>query len=133
MKKNTIPFVMFLLIIPISYACRTPIIYNEYGVPVNPFGGMISINGGLYPEDQKMVLFNVSLNNTDDQEITLTLTPSSNLWNYVYEGTTSIPANSIGNLTLRVWVDGMQQTGPSSITFLMESLYCVTRAWGIHV
>ena len=90
----TITIVLFLLPFVYCYDYVNPILKNHYGVPVSYYGGMgkVIIYGEDYPEEQKMIIYNFTLDNdffTPDNSrhnnigIELTLTPSSSLWNYV--------------------------------------------------
>jgi hypothetical protein len=89
------------------------VIYNEYGVPVSLYGGgSLIINGSKYPSDQKIITYSMEVKNTNNyNSITLTLTPTSSLLNYVYGSTVTVPAKWRENIGLNVYVDGPSKGG----------------------
>jgi hypothetical protein len=114
MKLSFIIFVLTFVSIffQIVLACTTPIVYNEYGVPISFYGGILTINGSKYPSNQKIITYNLTVNNTNKfNSITLTLTPSSDLLNYVYGSTVTVPARWKGSIGINVYVDGLSKGG----------------------
>ena len=120
MKLNLFIFVLFfsLAIIPSVLSCSSPVVYNEYGVPVSLYGGgTLVINGSKYPSNQKMITYNLSVYNPNKyNSITLTLTPNSGLLNYVYGSTVTVPAKWRGSIGLNVYVDGPSKGGELSVS-----------------
>lgn len=114
--KIKILIAILLLTMPTVLACRTPLIFNEHGVPVSLYGqGYLIVNGTKYP-DQEMVQYNLTVNNTDDEGITFSLSPSSDLTNYVYGGTYEVGAKQKKNITIHVYVNGHDKVGEVYVT-----------------
>jgi hypothetical protein len=123
MKLQLFMFMLFfsMSLIPSVLSCSSPVVYNEYGVPVSLYGGgELEINGSKYPSNQKIITYNLSVYNTNKyNSITLTLTPTSSLLNYVYGSTVTVPAKWRGSIGLNVYVDGPSKGGE-----LMVSGFC---------
>ncbi len=66
-------------------ACGNPLIYNEFGVPVNYYGGIISVNANDFPRDASGIIqYPLKIKNSNAQAISLSVTPSSSLKNIVF-------------------------------------------------
>lgn len=116
MTKLIIIILIFLLLIPLSLACMSPIVYNEYGVPISLYGGFLIINGTKYNTTDKIIPYNLTVNNTNNQPLTLTISPTSDLFNYVYQSTITVNASQKANMSLQVYVDGPNKAGTLFVT-----------------
>lgn len=93
-------------------ACSSPIIFNQFGVPVSLFGpnGQIFINGLNYPGEE--IDFNISVKNTNiNEEFSFTLTPSSSLFNYAQPAVVFLQPNEKKNFSIHVWINGNDRAG----------------------
>ncbi len=99
-----------------AVACGNPLIYNEFGVPVNYYGGLIFVNGTKFPSSQKLIPFNLSAYNPTLQSMTFELDPSASLFNYVYGTTVTLAAKEKRNFTINVYVDDGSKEGSLAIT-----------------
>jgi hypothetical protein len=113
MKLYLFIILFTLVITPSTLACTTPIVYNEYGVPVSLFGGgMLIINGTKYPTDQKIITYNLTVNNTNKfNSITMTFVPGNDVLNYVYGSSVTVPAKWRAKVGIDVYVDGPSKGG----------------------
>lgn len=127
-------FLSFTLIFPTSLACTTPIVKNEYGVPVSLYGGLIIINGTKYPSKMKTITYNMTITNPNKlSSITVTLTPGSDLINYVYGSSASVPANWDGKIGMDVYIDGPSKTGTLYVTISCNDGFPATPEGIIYV
>jgi len=119
--KKPIMILVLILMLPIANACTIPKVYNEYGVPVNLIGaGSLPIYGENYPLDQQLILYNFTVENLENQEITITFSPSGSLWAYVYEASATVGPLQTKNLSLPVYVDGKSKIGELYTSGLCE-------------
>jgi RNase P/RNase MRP subunit p29 len=120
MKLRLFIYIFFFTLATIQsvLACSSPIVYNEYGVPVSLYGGgMLIINASKYPSNQKIITYNMQVKNTNNyNSITLTLTPSSSLLNYVYGSTVTIPPKWKSPIGIDVYIDGPSKGGELYVT-----------------
>jgi hypothetical protein len=116
MEKKLLISLIFLVLIPSVNACTTPWIYNEYGVPINIYGGYLIIEGKNYPSSQPTILYNLTVNNTNNQILTLVLTPSDDFLGYFYGGTFEIGPKELKKISLKVYVDGQSKFGEMEVT-----------------
>ncbi len=117
--KKTILFasVIFIFLIPIGLACTTPLVLNQYGVPVNIFGGLLPINASKYPSNQKLIPYNLTVNNTNKNDaITVRFIPNSGLINYVFEAEVTVQPKSKMNVSLFVYIDGPDKAGTMTVS-----------------
>jgi hypothetical protein len=109
--------ISFFAIISIASACKTPIVYNSYGVPVSLFGGgTLEINYADYPSGTNMVDYQLTVKNTNDQGLTFVLTPSTTLLNVVFGNSIQLNANEIKNITISVNIGGRNKVGEIYVT-----------------
>jgi len=110
--KKTLAVLAFLLLVQSVLACTTPILRNEFNVPINYYGGgYFIVNGTKYPSEIKMLDYNLTVQNIGSTKLTFTLTPVSSLSNYIYGGTYEIGALQTKNITLPVYIDGSSKEG----------------------
>jgi len=112
MKKILIATILFFLLSVSSVsACGYFKILSDAGVPVFNSYGYLVINGSQYPLNQKMILYNLTVDNLDVVGVDLTFVPTGDLINYVYgtEGYTA--AHSKSNISMNVYVDGPFREG----------------------
>ena len=80
MNKLIISFLASLLVVPMVLACTNPIIYNEFGVPFNLYGtGITVIKSSDFPDGSSWVKYPLNISNKNSQQLTVNLTPSSDL------------------------------------------------------
>ena len=103
--------VVFLLIISLVSACKTPIVYNNYSVPVSLFGGMLEIKYSDYAPDAVMVDYILSIKNTNNQGLSINFIPSSALFNAVFPTSVTLDANEQKDVLLPVNVGGTNKYG----------------------
>jgi hypothetical protein len=113
MRKTLLIVLILIGLMPAVMPCSSPIFYNEYGVPMNIFygGAYALVDFEDYP-GQQMVIYNLTVNNTDkDSGLTLYLAPSE-LDGYVYvEPSYYIPADQKAEVGVHVYVDGPDKSG----------------------
>jgi len=112
-KLTTLVFILTSLILAsLATACKNPVVYNEYGVPVSIFGGgILSISYEGYPAGDNVVDYVLSIKNTNSQGLNVTFTPSSSLMNYVYGNTVVLNPDEQKQFSLRVNIGGSSQDG----------------------
>jgi hypothetical protein len=115
MKKNfgiVSNFVVFLMIISLASACKTPVVYNNYGVPVSLFGGgELEIKYSDYPPDAVVIDYTMSVKNTNSQGLTLNFIPSPSLSGFVSPTTISLEPNEQKEFNLPVNIAGTDKSG----------------------
>ncbi len=121
-KNIVLLFAVFSIIVLLSMnsvkavACSNPLIYNEFGAPVNYYGGVIFVNGTKFPSIYKLVPFNLTAYNPSLQSMTFEIDPSSSLFNYVYGTTVTLASKERRNFTLNVYVDDGSKQGSLAVT-----------------
>ncbi len=130
MMKKILTITALLLSIQLILACKTPIIRNEYGVPVNLYGeGYTIINGTEYPEEIKMLKYNLTVQNLNDEKFYLTFTPLSGLSNYVYAGTYEIEPSQTQKVTMSVYIDGSTKYGQMYVEGYCQDGFGIPEGW----
>jgi hypothetical protein len=118
------------------YACSSPIVYNEFGVPVSLYGtGHVFINGSKYSPSQSLIYYNFSVKNTNqDEDFTLIFTPSTDLLNYAYGTSKTIPADSTDQMGMFVYIDGVDKIGNVYVTgYCSDSIPVPEGVFSLHI
>jgi hypothetical protein len=125
MRKKLIITVLFLLSsIPSAFACGNFVIYSHEGpggvflVPVQLYAQnyyTLFIDSSAYPSDQKLILYNLTVDNKD-VAMTLNFNPSNDLLNYFYGSSFYIDAHTRKDVGMNVYVDGPTKFGSVSVT-----------------
>jgi hypothetical protein len=110
----------YLMIVSLVSACTSPTLYNKYGTPINIFFGEETITYSDYPPEATVVNYIFSIKNNDDQGLNLTITPSSDLLNYVWESTYTLGANEQKEENLLVNIAGNDKIGEIYVTGLCD-------------
>jgi len=109
--------ISFFAIMSIASACKTPIVYNSYGVPVSLFGGgTLEIDYADYPSGTNIIDYQLTVKNTNDQGLNFILTPSPALLNTIFGNSIELGANEIKNITFSVNVGGRNKAGEVYVT-----------------
>jgi len=102
---------IFLMLFSVVNACKSPVLYNNYSVPISLYGGMLEITYSDYAPDAVMVDYTLSVKNTNNQGLTINFTPSSALFNAVFPTSISLGANEQKDVKLQVNVGGTNKYG----------------------
>ncbi len=80
MKKLIISFLVSLFILPIALACTNPVIYNEFGAPINIYGtGILIVKSSDFPSGSSWVKYPLNVSNRNSQNLTVNFTPASEI------------------------------------------------------
>lgn len=102
-KIILLTFFVSLFLLPIALACTSPLIYNEYGVPINIYGsGILVIKSSDFPEGSSWVKYPLNVSNKNSQELNISLTPDTALALVVKKTSAIIPANSQAIVDLEI-------------------------------
>jgi len=103
---------IFLILFSIVSACTTPVVFNNYNVPINLYGGgRLDIKYSWYPLDATVVDYVMSVNNSNNQGLNLDFIPNPSLSGYVSPLTVSVNANEQKNVNLQVNIAGNDKGG----------------------
>ena len=99
-----------------TQACYNPSLKKEGGITINPFGGWLSIDGTKY--DGLEIEYNLGIKNVNDQGLIVSLQPSSKIKDYISSEPIFVEANSIKNMTLKIWVGGKSEYDTVNINYV---------------
>ncbi|MDI6826207.1 MAG: PKD domain-containing protein [Candidatus Aenigmarchaeota archaeon] len=112
-----ISVLLIFLIIPSVIACSSPVVYNEYGVPISLYGnGILTINGSKYDSSISLLQYNLTVSNTNNQSFTINFNSSPDLLNYVFGNTATLDPNEKRKVPIYVYIDGDDKVGEIRVT-----------------
>jgi len=114
----TFGLLTFFLMISCVQACINPGLIKENGKPLNPFGGWLFINGTKY--DGLEIEYNLRIKNINNQGLLVSLQPSSKIEGYISSEPVFVEANSIKNMSLRIWVGGKSVYDTVMVNYICE-------------
>ncbi len=124
MKKIFMPvtsLIVSLIIVSMAAACTSPTVYNQYGVPINIYGGgMLTIWHSDYGPEDTIVDYTFDIKNNDDQPINITFTASPDLFNTVWGSTHTLEAGEQKGGSISVNIGGNSKRGDLYVTGLCE-------------
>ena len=101
-----------------TQACYNPSLKKESGTTINPFGGWLLIDGTKY--DGLEIEYNLGIKNVNNQGLMVSLQPSSKIKDYISSEPIFVEANSIKNMTLKIWVGGKNEYDTVDINYICE-------------
>jgi hypothetical protein len=105
---------IFLTSVSSASACGYFKILGDAGTPVFYYA-IVPINGSKFPAEQKMILYNFTIDNNQPPQpllniypvdVDLTFVPTGDLINFVYGGSVHVDAYTKKNISLSVYIDG---------------------------
>jgi hypothetical protein len=112
-------FVTFLFLIPAANACKNPVFIAEEGSNISPFGGLLLIDGSKY--SGQVAQYGLKVQNYNDDGLFVKLIPDNDLKNFIPEKAVFVEANSIADMPLDVWIDGLERHGKLEVEYSCES------------
>jgi protein-tyrosine-phosphatase len=101
-----------------AFACENPGIRTSAGVPVNPFGGILIIDGSTYADSQ--ITYALGAFNNNNQGLQVSLNPETAIEDYFQPASALVEKNTVGSIPVTVWVGGQSVSGKVDVNYQCE-------------